>query len=167
MNPQNDERLEKVEQVTIDFEVFKKALIRNYLSDPDRWGRTYVLRLYPPFDSQMEVEYYESEQGRHYNNDWDEKPFHIRPELLILESNNTTRNFFNRHQWPTEIDQKGLIQQGYPDIEPTEENIQEFVEEGREWYWNEMVAVLPSKFNLGVCGPHGNCVVEIDWTNTP
>lgn len=28
----------------------------------------------------MEAEYYESEQGRHYDNNWNEKPFHIIPE---------------------------------------------------------------------------------------
>jgi hypothetical protein len=165
MNPQTDERLEKVEQITIDFEVFKKTLERNYLTEPDQWGRTFVLRLLPPFEAEMEAEYYESEQGRHYNNEWDEKPFHIRPEILILESPESTSNFFNHHQWPTEINQERLIEQEFPDVEATEENVQEFVEEGREWYWNEMKSVLPEEFNLGVCTVHGNYTVDINWTN--
>lgn len=165
MNPQNDERLEQIEQITIDFEVFKKALRRNYLEEPDRWGRTFVLRLYPPFESEMEAEYYESEQGRHYNNEWDEKPFHIRPELLILESPENEGNFFNNHRWPTVVNQKRLIEQDFPDVELTEKNVEVFLEEGREWYWNEMKSILSEQFNLGGCVSHGDYPVEINWTN--
>jgi len=51
---QVDSRLEKVETVEINFETFKKALSRNYLGERDSHDRSYVLRLYPEFQSVME-----------------------------------------------------------------------------------------------------------------
>lgn len=159
--PQVDERLEKVETVTIDFETFKKAFKRNYLQ-PDRTmfehSHTFVLRLYPPFEAKMEAQYYESEQGRHYNNEWNEKPFHLKPELLILEGYD---GLFNE-EWPTEQNTRSHL---------TEEEIEEsggieaVVEEGREIFWDEVKYYLPEEFDLG--HQHGlrGYTVDIEWTN--
>ncbi len=153
---QTDERLEKVERIVIPFEMFKKTLKRNYLGEPDRWGRSYVLRLYPPFEEEMEVEYYESEKGRHYDNNWNEKPFHIRPELIIFEG---IEGKF-KPEWPTETTERSHL---------TEEEIQEAggidaaLEESREWFWNELKYDLPDSFDLGNVQGVGSYPVELEW----
>lgn len=157
-DPMTDDRLAKVETVTIPFETFKKALKRNYLGDRDRWDRSFVLRLYPPFEAEMEAEYYESEQGRHYNNDWDEKPFHIKPELLILEG--TDLGFRSICDPPEEWQIKRDL---------TDEQIEE--EGGLEasmqiaWdiFWDELKTILPDRFDLGCVHGFGTYYVDIEW----
>lgn len=157
-DPQTDTRLEKVETVTISFETFKKALKRNYLGESNRHDRSYVLRLYPSFEADMEAEYYESEQGRHYDNNWDEKPFHIPPELIILEG--TDRGFRGIVEWPTEANTRNALTE-----EEIEEDggIEEAVEIGREIFWDELEHDLPETFNLGCVQGVGNYTVEINW----
>jgi len=155
---QIDERLEKVERIVIPFETFKKTLKRNYLGESNKTDRSFVLRLYPPFESEMEVEYYESFKGRHYNSEWNEKPFHIPPELIILEG--MDGNFFNQHEWPTEITE----QQHFTEKEIEEiGGIGNVVEESREWFWNELKVKLPDQFNLGNVHGYGSYEVDIEW----
>ena len=158
-DPQTDTRLEKVETVTISFETFKKALKRNYLGERHRSDRSYVLRLYPPFEAGMEAEYYESEQGRHYNNEWNEKPLHISPELLILEG--TDRGFRGIYEWPTEANTRNALTE-----EKIEEagGIEEAVEIEREIFWDEVKHSLPETFDLGKVQPAtGNYTVDLNW----
>lgn len=162
--PQTDERLEKVEKVRIDFETFKKALVRNYLSDNNKWykmrqDRTFVLRLCPPFGSEMETEYYESMQGRHYNNEWNEKPFHIRPEIILLEG--CDNQVLRWNEWPNETNTRNALTQ-----EKLEENdIEDLVEEGREIFWDDVKHSLPESFNLGKVRGFGSYEVELIWEN--
>lgn len=157
-DPQTDPRLEKIETVTISFETFKKALKRNYLDEPDRWGRNYVLRLYPPFEAEMEAEYYESEQGRHYDNNWDEKPFHIPPELIILEG--TERGFRDIVEAPEEWQVRQAL---------TEEQIEEeggidaAMDGAWEIFWDDVEYSLPETFNLGCVHGVGSHTVELNW----
>jgi len=157
-DPQTDTRLEKVETVTISFETFKKALKRNYLGERHRRDRSYVLRLYPPFEAEMEAEYYESEQGRHYDSNWNEKPFHIAPELLILEG--TERGFRGICEWPTEANTRDALTER--EIEE-DGGIEEAVEIGREIFWDEVKHDLPETFNLGRVRGVGNYTVELNW----
>lgn len=156
--PRTDDRLEKVEEITISFETFKKALKRNYLGERHRRDRSYVLRLYPPFEAEMEAEYYESEQGRHYDSNWNEKPFHIPPELLILEG--TERGFRGICEWPTEANTRHALSE-----EEIEEDggIEKAVEIGREVFWDEVKHDLPETFNLGRVHGVGNYTVELNW----
>lgn len=156
--PQVDKRLEKVEQVTIDFETFKKAFKYNYLGESNRHDRSYVLRLYPPFEAEMEAEYYESFQGQHYNNEWDEKPFHLTPELLILEGYDGVFN----EGWPTEQTTRNHLTED--EIEDSG-GIETAIQEGREIFWNEVKYYLPDEFDLG--HQHGlrGYTVDIKWTN--
>jgi len=159
-----DERLQKIEQVTIKFDEFKDALRRNYL-DPStalNGNRTYVLRLYPPFEPCMEAEYHESEQGRHYSNDWDEKPFHIRPELIILDIDDDRSVFFNKHAWPTYTQQKRSIEDD-PTVEATEERVEEALDYARDWFWTELKAILPSEIDLGCMGSYNLYEVDVEW----
>ena len=152
---QIDSRLEKVETVEINFETFKKALARNYLGERNSHDRSYVLRLYPEFTEVMKAEYYESMQGRHYDSNWDEKPFHIPPELLILEGNNG--NFRDIVKYP----ERWEVEQNVPDI--TEDEIDECMQESKELYWDEMKTILPTKFNLGSVHGVGSYTVDIEW----
>lgn len=159
-----DDRLDKVETVIIDWETFTKTLERNYLSDEyyrQRQDRTFVLRLYPPFESEMEAEYYESEQGRHYNSEWDEKPFHIRPELLILEGNNG--GFRTIVDYPSEQSVRHHLTE--EEIED-DGGIEESLKIGREMFWDELKTVLPDQFNLAkATGVPQNYTVDIEWKN--
>ena len=154
---QRDERLEKVEKIIIDWETFKKTLRLNYLEDNNYHDRSFVLRLYPPFEAEMEAEYYESMQGRHYNNEWDEKPFHIKPELILLEG--CEGNPLRWNEFPTERNTRNAL-----DDEIIEENeIGELVEEGREVFWSDIKYELPETFNLGKVHGFGSYEVEIIW----
>lgn len=154
-----DDRLAKIETLTISFETFKKALKRNYLGEPDQWGRSYVLRLYPPFEAEMEADYYESEQGTHYNNEWDEKPVHINPEYLIREG--TDSGFRGIVQWPTTANTRDALSED--DIEEMG-GIETALEEGREIFWHELRHSLPDEIDLGQLGyPYGSHVVDIEW----
>jgi hypothetical protein len=158
--PRTDDRLEKVERVTIPFETFTKALRRNYLGEPRRHDRSYVLRLYPPFEADMTAEYYESEQGRHYDNNWTEKPVHVAPELLILESpGDGFRSIVN---WPTEASVRSALS----DEEIADEGgIDESLAVGRELFWDELKTVLPETFDLGAVRPGPESYpVELIWT---
>jgi len=161
MTYQKDERLEKVEQITIDFEVFKKTLARNYLGEkPSNWGVTYVLRLFPPFKEEMEVEYFPSENGVHYDSNWNEKPFHIPPELLILEGNGG--NFYDIVNYPEEWQ----IRQTLSGEEIEEEGgIEKCMENTKEMFWDELKTILPKTFNLGNVHGIGSYEVEINWVN--
>jgi len=161
MTYQKDERLEKVEQITIDFEVFKKALAYNYIGEGETYhDRSFVLRLYPPFKAEMKVEYYESMQGRHYDSNWDEKPFHILPELLILEGNNG--NFYDIVNYPEEWE----IRRAFTEEEIEEEGgIEECMKISKEMFWDELKTILPETFNLGNVHGIGNYKVEINWVN--
>lgn len=155
---QKDSRLEKVEQITIDFETFKKALARNYLGESNKTDRSFVLRLYPPFEAEMEVEYYESMQGRHYNSEWDEKPFHIPPELLILEGDGG--NFRDVVNYPEEWE----IRRAFTEEEIEEEGgIEKSMQIGKEMFWDELKTILPKTFNLGNVHGFGSYSVEINW----
>lgn len=159
MNPPNkDPRLEKVDTIVIDFEVFKKALSRNYLGESNTTDRSYVLRLYPPFESEMEAEYYESFQGRHYDNNWDEKPFHISPELLILEGSSS--GFRNIVNWPEEWE----IKQNLSEEEIEEEGgIEKAMQVGKDMFWGELQTILPDTFNLENVHGVGSYTVDIEW----
>jgi len=161
MTYQKDERLEKVEQITINFDVFKKALKRSYLREErDRWGRSYVLRLMPPFESEMNAKYYESEQGVHYDNNWNEKPFHIPPAILILEGNGG--NFYDIVNYPEEWQ----IRQTLSDEKIEEEGgIEECMKISKEMFWDELKTILPETFNLGNIHGVGSYEVEINWVN--
>jgi hypothetical protein len=154
-----DERLEAVERITIPFGVFKKALRRNYLGEPRRHDRSYVLRLYPEYTAEMEVEYYESEQGRHYDSNWSAKPFHIPPELIILESpGDGLRSVVN---WPTEASVRSALS----DEEISEEGgIDESVRIAREIFWDELKFILPDTFDLARVHGFGSYPVELNWT---
>jgi len=155
---QKDERLEKVEQITINFETFKKALARNYLGESNKRDRSYVLRLYPPFESEMEAEYYESMQGRHYDNNWNEKPFHTRPELLIVEGDGG--NFRDIVNYPEEWE----VRQALTNEQIEEEGgIEEAMEVGKEMFWEELKTILPETFDLGRVRGLGSYPVEINW----
>jgi hypothetical protein len=158
MYSQKDSRLEKVEEITINFSTFKKALKRNYLEGTNHHDRSFVLRLYPPFEAEMKAEYYESMQGRHYDNNWEEKPFHIRPELLILEGNNGSfRNIVN---YPEEWQ----VRQALSKEEIEEEGgIEESMAIGEEMFWDELKTILPSEFDLGVVSGFSNYPVNINW----
>jgi len=162
MNMKPDPRLEKVEQITINWETFKKTLERNYLS-PDyerqRQDRTFVLRLYPPFDTEMDVEYYESMQGRHYDNNWDEKPFHMRPELFILEG--TEQGFHGVVNYDDEYDIKNALTE--EEIEE-EGGIENALETSHEIFWDELRHDRPNEIDLGIFtpGPNGY-TVGIEW----
>ncbi|MFD1527312.1 hypothetical protein [Halolamina salina] len=156
---QIDDRLAKVEKITISFETFKKALKRNFLDEPDRWGRSYVLRLYPPFEAEMEAEYYESEQGVHYNDEWNEKPIHISPETIMLEET----DFFSTYggvEWPTEANTRSEFSE-----EEIEEGggIEKFVEEGRRIFWEELKHSLPEEFDIGRVSHYAPHTVELEW----
>jgi len=160
---QKDERIEKVEQVTIDFEVFKKALAHNYLGKGKSYhDRSFVLRLMPPFEAEMEVEYHESRQGRHYDNNWNEKPYHILPELILLEGTETGTNPFRWIEYPTEqTERQHLTEQEIEELG----GIEECVEKGREIYWDEIKGFLPDTFELGISTGYHSKEVEINWTN--
>lgn len=153
-----DTRLEKVETVTISFETFKKALKRNYLGERHRNDRSYVLRLYPPFEAEMEAEYYESEQGRHYDSNWDEKPFHIPPELIILEG--TERGFRGIVDAPEEWQ----IHQALSEEQIEEEGgIEAAMDEAWEIFWDDVEYNLPETFDLGRVQGIGDHTVELNW----
>jgi hypothetical protein len=157
--PKVDSRLEQVERVTISFETFKKALRRNYLGESSRRDRSYVLRLYPPFEGEMEAEYYESEQGVHYDNNWDEKPVHIAPEMLILEG---SESGFNSIINPPE---EWQVRQNLTDEEIEEAGgIDAAMEESWEMFWAELKTILPETFDLGLTqSMTGSYAVELEW----
>lgn len=157
-DPRTDDRLEKVNTVRIPFETFTKALERNYLGESDCHDRSYVLRLYPPFNATMGAEYYESEQGRHYNNEWDEKPFHINPELLILEGENGS--FRDVVNYPTEAEVRNALTN--EQIEE-EGGIEEALRIGKKMFWDELKTILPKTFDLGCIHGLNNYPVEIEW----
>jgi len=144
---QKDKRLEKVETVVINFDTFKKALSRNYLGERNNHDRSYVLRLYPPFEAEMRAEYYESVQGRHYDSNWDEKPLHIQPELLILEGNNG--NF------------RDIVK--YPEEWQIQQNLTEVMSKSKEMYWDEIKTIIPKTFNLGCINMSGSYPIAINW----
>lgn len=158
-----DERLEKVEQITIDFQEFKKALKRNYLSNDyysQRHNRSFVLRLYPSFEAEMRAEYYESQHGTRYDNNWSEKPYHIKPEIILLEG--CDKNPFKSVQWPTKSNLKNnILDEDLEDLDLDEE-----LERSREFFWNEIKSFLPEKFNLAKCNHSlSGYAVKINWTN--
>jgi len=157
-NPRTDSRLEKVETVRIPFDQFKKALARNYLGESNRHDRSFVLRLYPPFEATMTAEYYESEQGRHYNNEWDEKPFHINPELLILEGGGGSfRDIVN---YPEEYEVRNALTDEQIEAEG---GIDEAMKVSKEMFWDELRTILPETFNLGVVQGHMTYSVDVEW----
>jgi len=157
--PQVDERLEKVGTVIIDFDTFKKTLKRSYLREErDRWGRSYMLRLMPPFKSEMEAEYYEKQQGVHYDSNWNEKPFHIPPAILILEGKNG--GFNNIVNWPT----KSSVRFNLTEEQIEEDGgIEESLKIGREIFWGELKTVLPESFDLGKIHGINTYTVDIVW----
>lgn len=156
--PQIDERLEQVDTVSIDWPVFKKTLRRNYLSPPGRDSRSYVLRLYPPFEAEMQAEYYESEQGRHYDSEWSEKPFHVKPELIVLEG--LDRGFRAVPEWPTEATVRNALTE---EEIAADGGIEEAVETSREVFWQELKHQLPTSFDLGHVHGLRPYVVDLDW----
>ena len=160
MTYQKDKRLEKVEQITIDFKVFKKALARNYLGESNKTDRNYVLRLYPDFEKEMEVEYYESVNGVHYDNNWDEKPFHIPPELIILEG--TKHGFRNIVTYPDEWEVRNALSE--EEIEE-EGGIENALQEGKEIFWDDIKYNLPKKYNLANGSYYVDYVVDLNWIN--
>ncbi len=158
-NPRTDERLEKVETVRIPFDQFKKALKYNYLGESNRHDRSFVLRLYPPFEATMTAEYYESEQGVHYDSNWNEKPFHIRPELLILEGDGGSfRSIVN---YPEEWQVRNAL----TDEQIEEEGgIEEALQVGKEMFWEELRTILPETFDLSMAsGRPTHYVVDVEW----
>jgi hypothetical protein len=162
---QKDSRLDKVEQITIDFEVYKKAVTRNYLEPAKTMfeqNHSFVLRLYPSFEAEMVAEYYESQQGRHYNNEWNEKPHHIKPELILLEGTEAGTNPFKWIKYPTKRTQREyLTEQEIQD----EGGIEECLKQSREIYWNEIKDFLPDTFELGISTGYHSKEVQINWTN--
>lgn len=157
----NNNKLQKVEQITIDWEVFKKALRRNYLEEDSTMfehSHSFVLRLYPPFESEMEAEYHESEQGTHYMPDWNEKPHHINPETILLEGCDS--NPFRYSEWPTRTNTKHNL----PEDVIENNDIDELVEEAREIFWSDLKGKLPEKYTLGFL-PESSSEVEINWVN--
>lgn len=152
MNMQ-DSRLEKVEAVTIPFEEFQKALKRNYLDERTAMNnrQSHVLRLYPPFNPEMEVEYYVSKQGRHYNSDWNEKPFHITPELIVYDELGKVC------EWPTRANTREFVPEG------DEESLERAVEEGRNIFWSDLERILPETFDLNAGHPGPSYTVDLEW----
>lgn len=157
-NPRTDERLETVETVRIPFDQFKKALARNYLGESNRHDRTFVLRLYPPFEATMTAEYYESEQGVHYDSNWNEKPFHIKPELLILEGDGAP--FHDIVNYPEEYEVRNALTE---EQIAEEGGIEEAMTFAKEVFWDELRTILPETFDLGRIHGVGNYPVEIEW----
>lgn len=156
--PQVDERLEKVNEVAINFSTFKKALKRNYLGEATRRDRSYVLRLYPPFEAEMGAEYYESRQGVHYDSNWDEEPFHIAPELLVLEGGKG--EFRSIVDW----EDSTTIGKHRTDDEIQEAGGKEAVlNEAHEMFWDELKTVLPETFDLGRINNLNSYEVKINW----
>ena len=163
MNPQLDSRLEAVDTIRIDWEAFKKALKRNYFSDAyygQRQDRNFVLRLYPSFETTMDAEYYESVYGRHYDSQWDEKPFHMQPELFLLEASDT---WGLRHvEWPTERSVKDHCS---PKEIEEEGGIEESLSTARDIFWDEVKYSLPDEIDLGIFTHGPGTVANIEWTN--
>jgi hypothetical protein len=82
MSYRDDNRLNKIETIHVTRDAIDRVISARE-DDDLRDERTPVLRLYPPFEAEMEVEYHESVTGRHYNSDWDEKPIHIPPNVVM------------------------------------------------------------------------------------
>jgi len=164
MHLQQDSRLKAVGTVRIDWEAFKKALKRNYFSDEyygQRQDRSFVLRLYPPFETTMNAQYYESMQGRHYNDEWDNKPFHMQPELFLVEASDAWQT--HHVEWPTE---RSVRNHCTPKEIEAEGGIEESLSIARDIFWDEVRYALPDQIDLGIFthGPSGD-VVDIEWTN--
>lgn len=160
---QTDERLKGVETVRIPFDEFKKALRRNYLDDGQRRDRSNVLRLHPPFEATMKAEYYESERGQHYSSDWSEKPFHIPPELLIIEGSDS--GFQNVADWPTRSSTRARLHDDELPIDDDE--LDNLVAEGRAVFWSDLRRQLPDTFDLGDVHGIGGYEVAVEWVNLP
>ena len=164
MSVQKDNRLEKVEEITIEWETFKKAFKRNYLLGGSKWqsmrnDRSFVLRLYPPFQNKMKAEYHESMQGRHYNNEWNEKPFHIKPELIVLEG--IEGNFFNHMKFPTEMSVRNALS----DEEIQDGGgIEDCLEVSRKMFWDELKYDLPDTLDIGLIYGYESYEVDLIWT---
>jgi hypothetical protein len=159
----NDERLQKVETITIDWDTFKKTLRREYLEHNQYTDRNFVLRLTPPFESEMEAKYYESMNGQYYNNEWNEKPFHIRPQMVLLEGTEKSTQPFRWAEWPTERTVRDNLTES--DIEEIG-GIDEALQECRDWFWNELQSFLPDTYDLGKSSDSPvNYEVDIEWQN--
>lgn len=157
MESQTDARLEQVEQITIAWDDFKKALKRNYLTDGTDRSRSNVLRLSPPFAAEMEASYFESEQGMHYPPEMDPKPVHIAPEVIIREGRE--RGFRDLINWPTRHNATDAL---------TDEEVEEaggveaVVEQSREIFWDELRHSLPDSFTY-TATPDADYEIAINW----
>lgn len=157
---QTDSRLATVEQITIDFEDFKQALTDNHLTDTDRQrnGNT-VLRLLPPFESEMEAEQYFSRKMQRYDNNWDEKPVHIRPHLLFETGGS---DFLRSAEYPTRGNQQHVLSDEEIDAAGGLDTV---VEEARTLFWEELKYSLPSMADIGEATGYTSKTVEIEWVN--
>lgn len=155
-----DERLEQLEEITISFATFKKTLKRDYLGSeyvPRDDSRSYVLRLYPSFEPEMEAEYYESEQGRHYDSNWNEKPYHIKPAKIWYEMPIDDRSLMS---WPTEATVRNSL--SADEIEE-EGGIGESLAIAREMFWQDLKPALPETVTLTSGGGYTSVEVDINW----
>jgi len=135
-----DDRLEAVETITIDWAEFKKALKLDYLAPINR-SRHNVLRLTPPFETEMTATYYESQQGTYYPPEMDPKPLHIRPHAIIQEGRD--RGFRDLINWPTKASVRDVLRE--EEIQDSG-GIEAALDESRAIYWEELRHSLPDSF---------------------
>lgn len=152
-----DDRLEAAETITIEWDDFKRALKRDYLTDGTDRSRHNVLRLSPPFEAEMTATYFESEQGTYYPPEMDPKPVHIRPHTIIQEGRD--RGFRGLITWPTRHNATDAL----TDAEVEEAGgVDAVIEQSREIYWEELRHNLPDSFRYHATPDHVY-EINIEW----
>lgn len=154
----SDARLETVDEITIDWSDYKKALRRDYLTDGTDRSRRNVLRLSAPFEAEMDATYFESEQGTRYAPEVDPKPVHIRPHTIIEDGRD--RGFRDLITWPTRHNATDAL----TDAEVEEAGgVDAVVEQSRDIYWDELRHSLPDSFRYHTVAGRAY-EIDINWT---
>lgn len=163
-DPMTDDRLEAVGTIRIEWETFRDTLWRNYLDENLAMNsNSYVLRLSPPFEAEMEADKHVSQKGNFYPPEMSPKPIHIRPERIIQEGLDRGFNAPGLVEWPTRSNTSDALTED--ELEDYEGGLDAAVEEAREVFWGELKHSRPTEIDLGrlVQSHGGSHVVAIEW----
>lgn len=153
-NPTDETAKNQIETVTVDAEEIVEALRFNGQPEEYRNQRTAVLRVSPPFSSEVEASIHYTEEGTRYPSEMDPKPVHLSAEQFVTDDEYAVppSRDDERHHARSELDN------------PTDEEIQEWVETAFEVWEDEVRAHLADELHETQPSGYGSLVgVDVEY----
>ncbi|WP_254767382.1 hypothetical protein [Salinilacihabitans rarus] len=143
---------ENIETVRIDPEAIVDAHQINH--ERQHASSSRVIRISPPFDTEVEGKPFTAESGNSYPLEMSPKPIHIQPSAFLEETGT------NLIEFPTHQKERELLQEE-PNVSLTEKNVEEWYQQQLEVWKEDVRAAIKDSISVDL---EGSSTLDADLT---